>query len=264
MTFTAITVCFFSPETNQISEWKGALHNWIIDNLTNRQHSTKIKDKTSSTLPINASIIQGSGMGPVEYVCTASDLRAVSPTNFLCKYDDTYLIVPASNTSLVPNRLQHITDWAYTNNLKLNNHKSFEMIGHQAWGRNHANEPAATPGINRVDKLTILGVTVSNTLTFNHHITSLIEKPPPPRTFYAMKTLRVHGLTGEALWNVTRATVVSHLLYASPAWWGYLKSDGKIRLKSVLNKAQCYGYLPSICQTLDELRDKLDKSLFHC
>ena len=118
-------------------------------------------------------------MGPVEYVCTASDLRAVSPTNFLCKYDDTYLIVPASNTSLVPNRLQHITDWAYTNNLKLNNHKSFEMIGHQAWGRNHANEPAATPGINRVDKLTILGVTVSNTLTFNHHITSLIEKPPP-------------------------------------------------------------------------------------
>jgi len=26
------------------------------------------------------------------------------------------------------------------------------------------------------------------------------------------------------LWDVTRATLVSQLLYASPAWWGYLKA----------------------------------------
>jgi len=37
-------------------------------------------------LPINASIIQGSAAGPVEYVFTASDLSTLLPTNLLCKY----------------------------------------------------------------------------------------------------------------------------------------------------------------------------------
>jgi len=37
----------------------------------------------------------------------------------------------------------------------------------------------------------------------------------------------VHGLNGNALWDVTRATLVAQLLYASPAWWGFLKADEK-------------------------------------
>jgi len=42
-------------------------------------------------LPINASIIQGCALGPVEYAFTASDLHSTSPPNRLCKYaDDTY------------------------------------------------------------------------------------------------------------------------------------------------------------------------------
>ena len=53
-------------------------HNWIVNNLSRRQHQTKLDGKVSRTLPINASIIQGSGLGPVEYVFTASDLN---PTN---------------------------------------------------------------------------------------------------------------------------------------------------------------------------------------
>ena len=73
----------------------------------------------SSMLPINASIIQGSAMGPVEYVFTASDLSTLLPTNLLCKYADvTYLLVPAINTPSIPKELHHISDWASTNNLK--------------------------------------------------------------------------------------------------------------------------------------------------
>jgi len=50
----------------------------------------------SSMLPINASIIQDSALGPVEYVFIASDLSNLLLTNRLCKYaDDTYFMVPA-------------------------------------------------------------------------------------------------------------------------------------------------------------------------
>jgi len=51
---------------------------------------------------------------------------------------------------------------------------------------------------------------------------------------YALKTIRAHGFNGNELWDVTRATLVSQLLYASPAWWGYLKVDEKNRLQSII------------------------------
>ena len=39
------------------------IHNWIVEWLNNRQHCTKFQGKLSSRLVINASIIQGSGIG---------------------------------------------------------------------------------------------------------------------------------------------------------------------------------------------------------
>jgi len=85
----------------------------------------------SLMLTINASIIQCSALGPVEYFFTASDWSTLLPTNRLCKYaDDTYLLVPAINTQTISKELQHISDWASANNLKLNNTKSQEMIVH--------------------------------------------------------------------------------------------------------------------------------------
>ena len=51
-------------------------------------------NKISEFLAISASIIQGTGIGPVSYVVNASDLKAIFLLNKLFKYaDDTYLIV---------------------------------------------------------------------------------------------------------------------------------------------------------------------------
>ena len=76
------------------------LYNWIIDYLHARQHQTKAGCQKSSFLAISASIIQGSGLGPVFfYIFNASDLHPVHSSNLLFKYaDDTYLIVPATNS----------------------------------------------------------------------------------------------------------------------------------------------------------------------
>ena len=109
--------------------------------------------------------------------------------------------------------------------------------------------------------LGILGITVSHTLTFHHHISALATKCA--RSFFALKTIRTHGLNGNALWDITiLATLVSQLLYASPAWWGYLKADERTRLQSITVKAIRYGYLPRSFSTLDELREDCDEQLF--
>ena len=139
----------------------------------------------------------------------------------------------------------------HATNLKLNNTKSQEMIVHLPRKRKHFPNPTAIHGIERVDKMNILGITVSHTLTFHQHIAVLVTKSAG--SFYALKTICTNGLNGNALWDVTRATLVSQLLYASPAWWGYLKADERNRLQSIIVKAIRYGYLPRSFSTIDEL-----------
>ena len=55
---------------------------------------------------------------------------------------------------------------------------------------------------------------------------------------------------------------ISQLLYASPAWWGYLKADERNRLQSVIKKTIRYHYLPRSFSTLDELREDSNEKLF--
>ena len=72
------------------------IYNWLVDFFAGHSHCTSFSDQISEFASINASIIQGSAIGPATYVVNAEDLKAVTPGNFLCKYaDDTYLIVPA-------------------------------------------------------------------------------------------------------------------------------------------------------------------------
>jgi len=62
------------------------------------------------------------------YICVTSD-QTVHRTNIFQKYiDDTYLIIPCANCSLITDELSNVTQWASTNNLRLNPNKSYETI----------------------------------------------------------------------------------------------------------------------------------------
>ena len=70
---------------------------------------------------ISASIVQGSAVGPASYVVNASDLKAVTAGNVLCKYaDDTYAIIPSDNVHTRTDELDSVKAWANVNNLRLN------------------------------------------------------------------------------------------------------------------------------------------------
>ena len=105
------------------------VYNWLVDFLSGRQHITKHKGTCSASLSINASIVHGSGIGPVMYIINASDLHPIHLSNITLKYaDDTYLIVPSVNSHLIKDELKHVCDWANSTNLKLNVSKSVEVI----------------------------------------------------------------------------------------------------------------------------------------
>jgi len=68
--------------------------------LTNRTQATRLGFHLSSHLPINRSIVQGSGIGPTLFIMFAHDFRPLDILNYLIKYaDDTTFFV----SSDIPN-----------------------------------------------------------------------------------------------------------------------------------------------------------------
>ena len=99
-------------------------------------YRTRFMNKISEFLAISASIIQGTGIGPVSYVVNASDLKAIFLLNKLFKCaDDTYLIVPASQSHAIQNELKAIESWSQDNNLALNTKQNPQKLSFA--GPNH-------------------------------------------------------------------------------------------------------------------------------
>jgi len=51
-------------------------------------------------------------------------------------------------------------------------------------------------------------------------------------SLYALKILKAPGLQGRALWEVTQATLVFQITYASPSWRGLIKVEKNSTFKS--------------------------------
>lgn len=237
-----------------------SLYNWLCDFLNGRQHFTKFQSAISTLAPINAGVIQGSAIGPAAFVICASDLHAITPGNKTGKYaDDIYLIVPSTNSSSIPSELNHIQSWAESNNLKLNPSKSKEIIFKKT--RNRLPAPPPTHGLNRVQTLKILGVTLNSNLSMSDHVDDLVSKAG--QTMYALKMLKSNGLAHQLLHNVCKSTLVSRLTYASPAWSGFANQQDLSRIQSLLNRATRWGLCNLPKNEFEILCTKADSKFFN-
>ena len=79
---------------------------------------------------------------------------------------------------------------------------------------------------------------------------------------FALRTLKRSGLCDEAIWSVTRATLISKLLYGSPAWWGFLNKSQIDSLEGTLRRATKWGLYPKTGPTLEAMAKSADSDLF--
>src|SRR6218665_136957 len=56
--------------------------------------------------------------------------------------------------------------------------------------------------------------------------------------------------------------VIDCLLYASPAWWGFISAQDRDRLERMVGRLQRCGYLPESAPSFAKMAPKADKSLF--
>src|SRR6218665_4006070 len=94
-------------------ELPDSIYNWLVEFLQDQTHSTLF-----AVASINASIIQGSGLGPSEYVVSASDLHPVHEQNRIAKIaDDTCVIIPSSMKHTTDGELKAVQRWATANRI---------------------------------------------------------------------------------------------------------------------------------------------------
>jgi len=116
---------------------------------------------------ITASVIQGSSIGPASYFVNAEDLKAITHGNEMdIKFaDDSYIMVPAVNSSSRLAEIKHAENWASVNNLMVNLTKYREIVFVDKRRKGNVQPPPPLPGIERVTSVKILGVTVTNSMS---------------------------------------------------------------------------------------------------
>ena len=122
--------------------------------------------------------------------------------------------------------------------MQLNVKKTKELVFH------HPNScfslPDPLPDIERVNGLKLLGVFVNANCKFDEHVNKMLCLCS--QRMYLLKQLKSQGLGIKQLHIVFNALIVSRVLYALPAWGGFLSSDLLNKIVSILRKAHKCGY----------------------
>ena len=237
----------------------GCILNWLINFLTGRSHTTKSYGMESNPLPINLSIVQGSGLGPKFYIVLASDLKPISRVNLIFKYaDDTNLLVPEHTDVQLQEEFQAIQKWAINNKMVINASKTKEIVFHRPNPRMEI-VLSPLPGIQQVTEIKLLGVIFSDSLRFDSHV-DFILKTCSQRS-YIIKRFRDQGLSLKQLSIIFDAVILSRIMYASSAWCGFLSRELSGRLDGFLKRMNRYGYCQYIYNFELLCRDR-DETLF--
>jgi len=174
--------------------------------------------------------------------------------------DDTYIVIPASNVSSMAAQLDHVDRWAESNNLRLNRAKSVEIIFTDSKRKPTLSLPPPILDIRRVTSVKMLGITITNHLSVGDHVRHVIGKCA--QSLYALKLLRNHGMSDDSLRHVYKVVVLSKLLYASPAWWGFTSAADKQRLEASIRRAVRSGLYTADDPSFSELVEDMDDNLF--
>jgi hypothetical protein len=236
------------------------VYNWLVDFFNGHSHATRYCNETSSWANVNASVVQGSAVGPVSFITSASDLTAKHSENEMEKYaDDVNLVIAESHSETCIQELRHIDEWAEAKNLRLNKSKCVELIV-RVRGYPVSRLPPPLPGIARVTELKTLGVTLRDDLAMSSHITAVLAASE--KSLYALRILKTHGLPARAVMNVFRSVVLPKLLYCSPAWGGFINAGDRDRIEGFLRRCRRFGYYGSQDPGWAELSVQADNTLF--
>ena len=112
----------------------GTIWKWFQSYLQGRTQKVEINGTLSNTAFINISVLQGSILGPILFLCFINDLPNISKLLMLLFADDTGCFASDNNLnnliSTLNLELQKITNWMLANKMAVNTSKCKFIIFH--------------------------------------------------------------------------------------------------------------------------------------
>jgi len=94
-----------------------------------------------------------------------------------------------------------------------------------------------------VTALITLGVTITGKLSISEHVRDVVRKCA--QSLHIIRVLRCRRMNDQALQAVYRSVVISKLLNAACAWWGFTTADDCDRIEAVVRRGALSGWTVS-------------------
>ena len=211
---------------------------WTASFLHERQQRVKLgsscqSDWTSS----NAGVPQGTLIGPVAFLLHINSLH--TDCNDVKYVDDTTVWESCSSDggdSKLQGAADDVLQWTITNNMSLNVDKTKEMII-----TNTREDPDLQPltllgqPVERVDTFKLLGIHLSNKLSWKDHVAKTVAKAS--KRLYFLCLLKRAGLAPPDIIKVYVAMIRSILEYGCEIWHPGLTKQSAKELEHVQKRA---------------------------
>ena len=213
---------------------------WFSSYLSNRQQCTDINGQLSSFKSILISVMQGSVLGPLLFLCFINDMFKSSELTSLLFADDTACLASHENIDelfeFCNTELKKLTDWFAANKISVNAKKCKYIIFHNkgkkintdnlkiSMSSNEFNSSTDLSNVIHLDRVTsgsavqelrtykYLGILLDENLNFTKHVEYLCKKLS--RGLFYLR--RIKSLVNEKdLKSIYYTIFHSHLLYCS-------------------------------------------------
>ncbi|KAK3534942.1 hypothetical protein QTP70_002022 [Hemibagrus guttatus] len=157
-----------------------SLCNWILDFLTGRPQSVRIRNSTSSTTTLNTGAPQGCVLSPLLFILLTHDCAAIHSSNHIIKFTDDMTMVgliSKNHESAYREEVQRLTAWCKANNLSLNVEKTKEMVvDFRRAQSDHSPLEIKGSNVEIVKSTKFLGVHLAEDLTWSLNTSSITKK----------------------------------------------------------------------------------------
>ena len=218
--------------------WYGIDCHWFENWLSDR--CQRVRGRSGAAVAVDHGVIQGSILGPILFLLFTNDLTSSLSGGKVVLYADDAQFIHGSDPkdmeglqNSVQTTLSRAKDWFVQNGLKINPQKSEILLVASSRRRINVDFEITFDGatLHPAHKVTVLGVVLDKSLTFEDHISVVIRRCYATLGGLSKMSRR---LPEEVKKLLIESLVFPHILYCATVWAGCNLTQRK-RLQKVIN-----------------------------